>query len=104
MIADVRHMSAERPTDREAPRHKGKDDGIAFLFIAFGAYLLCGAYSAFANAKWPIFMPPQLDVFGFLFRIFGEPAGAYLGGALLVVLGVACCGAGIVAIVKDARA
>ena len=53
--------------------------GPAFSAIAFGAYLLGGSYYGFAHAKWPFFMPPQLDIFGFLFGLLG---------LALVILGV----------------
>jgi hypothetical protein len=73
----------------------------AFGMFAFGVYLLVGAYHGFNYAKWPFFMPPQLDIFGLLFGLFGEQVGGYVGGGLLGVLGLFFALIGIVPLVKS---
>jgi hypothetical protein len=73
----------------------------AFLMLAFGVYLLSGAYYGFTYAKWPYFMPPQLDVFGLLFGFLGEQVGGYVGGGLLGLLGLFFALIGIVPLVKS---
>ena len=75
--------------------------GLAFGAIAFGAYLLGGSYYGFTHAKWPFFMPPQLDIFGFLFELFGQQVGGYAGGGLLGFLGLALVILGITMLVKS---
>jgi xanthosine utilization system XapX-like protein len=57
-----------------------------FLF-GFGCYLLIGAYFALVDLAWPPFMPPQLDIFGLFFKIFGEDNGARIGALFLALLG-----------------
>lgn len=69
------------------------------LFVA-GAYLFAGAYYGFVHAKWPFFMPPQLDIFGFIFDLFGERVGGYVGGGFLGALGLALVALGIFILVK----
>jgi hypothetical protein len=75
--------------------------GLAFGAIAFGAYFLGGSYYGFAHAKWPFFMPPQLDIFGFLFELFGQKIGGYVGGGLLGILGLALVILGVTMLVKS---
>jgi hypothetical protein len=88
-----------------AEENQSKDvdspSGLAFGAIAFGAYSLGGSYYGFAHAKWPFFMPPQLDIFGFLFEIFGEQVGGYAGGGLLGILGLALVILGVTMLVKS---
>ena len=74
--------------------------GLAFGAIAFGAYLLGGSYYAFTHAKWPFFMPPQLDVLGFLFELFGQQVGGYAGGGLLGLLGLTLVIMGVTMLIK----
>ena len=75
--------------------------GLAVGALAFGAYLLVGAYYGFTHAKWPFFMPPQLDIFGFLFELFGEQIGGYAGGGFLALLGSALAIWGITSLVNS---
>jgi hypothetical protein len=49
--------------------------------------LLVGGIFGIATTQWPIFMPPQLDMIGLVFKIFGNPWAGYIGGFFLVVLG-----------------
>ena len=56
----------------EAPRPVGL--GTIVLFF-FGLYLLAGAYVAMRDGKWPIFMPPQLDLIGLLLSAPSGGAG-----------------------------
>lgn len=53
--------------------------------------MIVGACMAFWNGRWPIIMPPQLDLIAVFLKIFGEKAAAYLGGIFLLVLGGGCC-------------
>ncbi|MBX3646148.1 MAG: hypothetical protein KF766_00555 [Rhodocyclaceae bacterium] len=82
----VESQTSEQTQEREAS--PGLSIGHASFIVFFGFYLLLGAFSAWYNAKWPIFMPPQLDIIGLLLGAFGSPIGAYLGAAVLAVLGV----------------
>jgi hypothetical protein len=72
---------------------------VLWLFVA-GTYLIAGAYYSFTNAKWPFFMPPQLDVFGWLFGIFGEHMGGYIGVGFLGTLGLLLVALGMAIMVK----
>jgi hypothetical protein len=81
-------------------KNRGSSIGPAFGLIAFGAYLLAGSYYGLTYAKWPFFMPPQLDIFGLLFGLFGEPVGGYAGGSLLGVLGLVLAIFGIAVLAK----
>lgn len=74
--------------------------GTGLGLLAFGGYLLAGAYYGFTYAKWPVFMPPQLDVFGLIFSLFGDQAGGYVGGGLLCVLGAGLAILGAAVLVK----
>lgn len=69
---------------------RGLSSSQSFFLFCFGVYLLFGAYVTWRDAKWPIFMPPQLDIIGLLLGAFGNPVGAYLGAAFLALLGLAC--------------
>jgi len=82
-------------------KNGGAPIGPAFGLIAFGAYLLAGSYYGLTYAKWPFFMPPQLDIFGLLFGLFGEHAGGYVGGGLLGVLGLALAILGVAVLAKS---
>ena len=75
--------------------------GLVFGLFAFAAYLLAGSYYGLTYAKWPFFMPPQLDVFGLLFGLFGEQAGGYVGGGLLGLLGLALAICGVAILLKS---
>ena len=50
-----------------------------FWCFMFGAYCLTGAYSSISRDEWPIYMLPQLDIFGGLLGPFG---GGVVTGAL----------------------
>jgi hypothetical protein len=67
----------------------------AMWCFLIGVYLLAGACYGFVNAKWPFFMPPQLDIFGLFFDLFGQRAGGYFGGGVLGVLGLSSLVLGI---------
>ena len=67
--------------------YKGSDTLFSVLSMIFGIYLLAGATSAALQGKWPIFLPPQLDVLGLLLSILGSPLGAYIGALFLSLLG-----------------
>jgi hypothetical protein len=83
-------------------RKKNSDSSIAqaIFSIALGVYLLTGAYYGLTYAKWPFFMPPQLDIFGLLIGFFGEQVAGYVGGGLLGVLGLFFAFIGIVSLMK----
>lgn len=72
------------------PTEKPLNVMVLLVLIAFGLYLLFGAYFLWRYTKWPIFLPPQLDLFGLLFSLFGEKIGAYIGAIFLTVLGLIC--------------
>lgn len=83
---------------------EGKDTLVCLFFIAFGIYLLAGAYSAASSGEWPIFMPPQIDLFGLLFRIFGKPWGGYVGALFLALLGGGSAWLGVFALWRGRHA
>lgn len=83
---------------------KSNDVWVSLGAIAFGLYFLIGAYVGASHAEWPIFMPPQIDLFGLLFSVFGKPLGAYLGAMFLAVLGMGCVWLGIVVFWKASKA
>jgi hypothetical protein len=107
--ARAARLSAAPPQEAESERSptspsagtsfessRGKEDasapsvGQSLFVVSFGLYLLLGAYFAWRDAKWPIFMPPQLDLIGLLLGAFVSPLGAYLGASFLALLGGAC--------------
>jgi hypothetical protein len=61
---------------------------VALGVFGFGCYLLLGAYFAWVDTRWPSFLPPQFDILGLLFRMFGEEVGARIGAVFLGLLGV----------------
>jgi hypothetical protein len=61
------------------------------ICIAIGAYLLYGAWQSFADAKWPIYLPPQLDGIAFLASLFSPRIGAYIAGSIAGLLGALSC-------------
>ena len=88
-------------TWRTEPASSSK--GVALGCLAFGAYLLAGAFYAFARGKWPWFMLPLLDIFAFLISLFGERASGYIGGGLLGLLGLASVALGVALLVRLRR-
>jgi len=76
--------------------------GMPVFFVAFGLYLLAGAYVVIRDAKWPIFMPPQLDLIAFLLSVLGNPWGAYVASLIVGVLGLGCTALGIGGLIRRA--
>jgi hypothetical protein len=68
--------------------------GAALGCIAFGVYLLAGAFRAFTG-KWPGFLPPQVDGIALLLSVMPEPYATYAAGAATALLGIGCVGFGI---------
>lgn len=66
--------------------------GGALFGCAFGAYLLYGAYCSFSAARWPAFMPPQLDVVALVFSFISDTTSAYVAGAVAALLGATTLG------------
>ena len=60
----------------------------ALLIFAFGVVCLVGAYQSFASGHWPVFMPPQLDLFAVPFTWLSERIGSVVGGVLAGLVGV----------------
>lgn len=90
-------------TNRE---EKTTDDlglGGALFGCAFGAYLFYGAYCAFSGARWPAFMPPQLDVVALTLSLISEATSAYVAGACAGVLGAAVLAAVLFLIIRGPR-
>ena len=73
----------------------------ALVMLVFGLYLIAGGYYGFAHAKWPWFMPPQLDMIGLLLGLFGERLSGYVGGGVLCLFGLACSAAGLFGLVRN---
>jgi hypothetical protein len=71
-----------------SPETKASPLWVAWLFLTFGVLFLSGAYIAAYSGEWPIFLPPQVDIFGLVFGIFGKPMGGYLAAVFLFVLGI----------------
>jgi hypothetical protein len=84
--------------------HKPLGAGAALFALGLGAYFLAGAYVTFRDAKWPIFMPSQLDALVGLLGSLIEPAGVWVGGAILVVIGVICIAVGVLILAKTTHA
>jgi hypothetical protein len=84
----------------EAPRPIGF--GWLTFFVAFGLYLLAGAYVGVRHAEWPIFMPPQLDLMALLLSVLGNPLGAYVASFIVALLGLGCVVLGIMGIIRRA--
>lgn len=90
-------------TNRE---EKTSDDlglGGALFGCAFSAYLFYGAYCAFSGARWPAFMPPQLDVVALTFSLISEATSAYVAGACAGLLGAAILAAVLVLIIRGSK-
>jgi hypothetical protein len=68
------------------------------LFLGFGIAFFTGAYVAVVSGEWPNFLPPQIDLFGLVFRAFGNPVEGYLASVFLFALGVGSSLMGIAAI------
>jgi len=68
--------------------------GAALCCIAFGVYLLAGAFRAFSGS-WPGFLPPQVDGISLLFSVLSEPYATYAAGAATGLIGIFCVGFGI---------
>ncbi|RYG15373.1 MAG: hypothetical protein EOO07_15560 [Chitinophagaceae bacterium] len=73
---------------------------LAISFILFGGYLLVGSYVSFITGKWPVFMPAQFDLITLFFKPISESAAAYIGGLLLLSIGLPCCWFGVVALFR----
>ena len=63
--------------------------GTAIFCLLFGAYLLVGAVVTYTSGKWPIFLPPQLDLVGLLLGAFG-PIGVYVSATIVLLIGLLC--------------
>jgi hypothetical protein len=63
---------------------------IALLLFAVGVLCLVGSYQSFANGRWPVFMPPQLDLLAVPLGWLSERLGAWVGGLFAAVIGVFC--------------
>jgi hypothetical protein len=78
-------------------------EGAAVLVVVFGVLCLVGSIFSFTDGKWPIFMPPQLDVIAIPLSALSERVGAYVGGVVAGVIGALCVGGGIVSLLGRAR-
>lgn len=110
-VASAKDIKAAKETPNttvkveEIPAKSKEEDipAIAFFFIAFGIYLLFGAYSSISNRKWPIFMPPQLDVLAAISGGWDSAIAAYITCGITGVLGLFCVVAGILNFKKYIR-
>jgi len=73
----------------------------ALLAVAFGAYLLYGAYQSISAGRWPGYMPPQLDGLALLSELFSSKAAAYIAGTIAALLGTVCIALGIMSVVQS---
>jgi sulfite exporter TauE/SafE len=80
-----------------------ENSGAALVLVLAGMYLLSGSVFALVSAKWPIFMPDEIDAVAVLLRLLGEPTGTYFAGAVLGLLGGACIYTGAAAVIKRRR-
>lgn len=71
-------------------RQRGEANPAFVLFgaVAFGCYLLSGAYYVFVEGIWPSFMPPQFDGLVFLSSSFLGFGGAYVVAFFMAAVGV----------------
>jgi hypothetical protein len=88
-------MAAEHEADL---KKKEQPLWVPFLFLAFGVLFIAGAYVAASRGEWPIFLPPQVDLFRFVFGFFGQPVGGYLAAIFLFALGVGSAWLGVAAL------
>jgi hypothetical protein len=74
----------------EKPSEPKQPNGVhALLLFLFGIVCLVGSYQSFSSGHWPVFMPPQLDLFAVPFTWLSEQVGAVVGGALACLVGLA---------------
>jgi ribosomal protein L40E len=91
-------LSPEDPASialNRVPKRPEPSALVALLLVGFGVLCLVGGYQSFANGHWPAFMPPQLDLLAVPLSWLSERLGAWVGGALAVVVGLVCVVAGI---------
>jgi len=69
--------------------------GGALVLLAFGAWLLLGAYVALTGGQWPPFMPPQFDLLAVPLTFISRLLGAVVGGLLAGIVGLLCVAAAI---------
>lgn len=77
---------------------------VSLLFIALGLVLLVGAYQAASQGQWPVFMPPQIDLFGLLFNAFGNTLGGYISALFLFGLGAGSIWLGAASLIRGLNA
>lgn len=72
-----------------------ESSGAALVLVIVGMCLPSGSGFALASARWPVFMPDELDAVAALLRLLGEPAGTYLAAVAMGVLGGGCIYTGV---------
>jgi hypothetical protein len=70
-------------------RDQSSDFGVLLFCFLLGLWLTFGGAMALYHGEWFPLFPPQLDIFNFVESLVSKRAGAYLEGALAVVIGVA---------------
>ncbi len=75
-------------SEENSKSNKKEDRVWGSFFMLFGLYLLVGSYVAIMDSKWPIFMPPQLDLIAIFLELFSEQTAAYIGGLIIFFIGL----------------
>ena len=86
-VASAKDIAARKETLGPPTPAKPVTNRDLFLILAFGVYLIAGGTAAFTSGHWPIFLPPQLEVVGFVFNSLPKPFAGYISGVLLSGLG-----------------
>ncbi len=73
----------------------------SFALVALGTWLVAGGGSSIFHRKWALWLPPQFDVLGLIGAMTSEVWVAYVGGGLLIILGVGMVAVAIWAVVKQ---
>lgn len=81
--------------ERSPQKTKPVGAGTVILCLLGAAWFLIGAVVALNSGKWPVFMPPQLDLIAVPISMLSEKWGAYVGGSVAALLGLALIALGI---------
>jgi hypothetical protein len=87
----------------EQAHESSRGIGAALGLFVVGCFFLFAAYDTWTYQHWPIYIPPQLDVFGLIFGLFGERIGVVMQTTFLGFIGSALTALPVVAITRCSR-